>query len=728
MDMNYNINKLDEILKKLFKETLSKKNDKKLNELLNDLLEEKDSGLISNEYKTELSNYSKETIRLLVEKNILLSIENKALALHKSYWEVLKARTPRISVGILNHYFDTYISDLKKDKLPYYKTRTIDELNKVYDSEIQKTFNVFENNIQEIIDNSTSINLDHMENLNTNGRVVSIKEKMSEEKTKKGGIFLDKDSKIGYGKFVNKDELLNAINNIKSLPQQSKITIKNDKIDIDDLKVIVESIGQTLKVDKNEKVTKQDARIITSGSENKKAGNIFLGNKGIDLPNGEYVSVEEMTLAVNKFINEKENRVITKPTKVINIKGKFQQIAVAATLAISVLSAALLHKNNINNLNPNIIVSEVALDNEKVNTLNDLVLSSNNENIIESNEIEKDIVNPQPEVVTEPITEVVSVDQNIEENNIVEESEVKVEEVQQEQPVEVVESEITEVISENTEVSEQPTVIEEVIEPINQEIQSEMPPVVSENDIKQQEIKIEEVQEPIEQNEVPTVSTNEVPTVSINEIEETTNIENEIVSEPVVEQPIVEPIVETQPIVEPVVEQPILEQVVEPQQEVQPVVEQSNYTEGTVFQAKPYNMYSSDEIYQLAAIVGGEDNGTYEGALAVISTMCNRADSNNSDPLSQAKSEAYSAYGGEWYNSHINGGIPDHILSATIAGLAGTRNTTAVSFRGSNNSAPGRIQIGEPGRCNNYFDFLGGEVIMSYGDQISATETSGKTM
>ena len=139
-------------------------------------------------------------------------------------------------------------------------------------------------------------------------------------------------------------------------------------------------------------------------------------------------------------------------------------------------------------------------------------------------------------------------------------------------------------------------------------------------------------------------------------------------------------------------------------------------------------MYSSDQIYQLAAIVGGEDNGTYEGALAVISTMCNRADTKGSDPLSQAKSGAYSAYGEDWYNSHINGGVPDYILNATISALNGTRNTTAVSFRGSANAAPGRIQIGESGRCNHYFDFLGNQVIMSYGNQTSSVESNGKTM
>lgn len=137
------------------------------------------------------------------------------------------------------------------------------------------------------------------------------------------------------------------------------------------------------------------------------------------------------------------------------------------------------------------------------------------------------------------------------------------------------------------------------------------------------------------------------------------------------------------------------------------------YVEGTKFRATSYsNQYTKEEFYKLACIVAGEDSGSYEGALAVISTMCNRADLGiygGNDPLSVAMvPNQFTAYTGDdtistsnsLYAKYMSGRskIPDYVLQATSDALNGTRNTTAVSFRA--NDGKDRIQIGEGG---NYY-------------------------
>lgn len=141
--------------------------------------------------------------------------------------------------------------------------------------------------------------------------------------------------------------------------------------------------------------------------------------------------------------------------------------------------------------------------------------------------------------------------------------------------------------------------------------------------------------------------------------------------------------------------------------DVKQVDEIVNYTQGDVFKAQSYGSnYTDEEFIQLAAIVGGEDSGSYEGALAVASTMCNRADAGNwggNDPLTVAKApNQFVAYNGDLYNKYMNdpSSMPDHVVQATKDALAGTRNTTADSFRAGPGKG-GRTQIGDGG--NYYF-------------------------
>lgn len=133
------------------------------------------------------------------------------------------------------------------------------------------------------------------------------------------------------------------------------------------------------------------------------------------------------------------------------------------------------------------------------------------------------------------------------------------------------------------------------------------------------------------------------------------------------------------------------------------------YTQIETFKAQSYGQeYTDEQFMQLAAIVGGEDSGSYDGALAVASTMCNRADAGNwgggNDPLEVAKApNQFVAYNGELYNKYMSdpSSIPDYVVQATKDALGGTRNTTAVEFRGGPGTKGDRVQIGKDG--NYYF-------------------------
>lgn len=141
---------------------------------------------------------------------------------------------------------------------------------------------------------------------------------------------------------------------------------------------------------------------------------------------------------------------------------------------------------------------------------------------------------------------------------------------------------------------------------------------------------------------------------------------------------------------------------------VEDIASDSSYNEGEIFKATSYgHNYTEEEFIELAAIIGGEDSGSYEGALAVASTMCNRSDVGvwgGSHPLEVAKvPNQFVAYKGNLYNEYMSdpSSIPQHVIDATRDALAGTRNTTADSFRAGPGKSDNRIQIGDGG--NYYF-------------------------
>lgn len=372
MDYNYNRIILEQYLDGLFKYILEKYGVTELKTLFNDLIDGKESNLLNKNVQSEINKYSKDTIRLIIEKNILFSLENSVVSIKKTYWKVLKDRSPRINRVLLSHYYDKYI-DLLKNKQVIYKAETIEDLNKKYNDEIKNSM-MLNHNFDDIIKSTSNISLNHMENLNGNGRTISIGTK------RKGGIFLSRESNIGYGNFINKEEFINKIRKNKSY----KVTV-NGNIGSQDLEEIVNRISQRINISTNEK--NSNSRIIIDVNSNKKAGNIFLGKNGFELPSGDYVSVEELSLAINKFITEKNRK--TRKNRIIKTKEIFKKFAATAALAVSLLTTSI---SSVNNSNIQVVSAENSLDkfysNNEDETKNIIL---NEQNVIENNQTSAEI-------------------------------------------------------------------------------------------------------------------------------------------------------------------------------------------------------------------------------------------------------------------------------------------------------------------------------------------------
>ena len=374
MDLNYNLIFLQDYLKTLFKCILTNKGRNELKILLTDLMDGRESKVINSVIQTRLNNYSPETIKLIIEKNVVLSLENSVVNINKTYWGKLKDIYPNISKNFIILYFDKYIDFLKNPT--DYHTKNIENLNTTYDFAIKKSMKL-NTNFEEIINTTSNINLDHMNNLNGNGRTISI------GNNKKGGIFLSKDSNINYGKFINKDEF---INNIKSFSSKYKVITKKGKISNEELQKIVNNIKQTINVSDNEKIKNQNSKIITDTQLNKKAGNLFLGNKGIDLPNGEYISVDELTGAINNYIRERDKT--KEKFKIVKRKGVLKKAIAATLVAMSLLTVKVeaLDKN----VKSKIQTDEINDYDLKMveNIKKDTIVKSNFVNVIDKNNVE----------------------------------------------------------------------------------------------------------------------------------------------------------------------------------------------------------------------------------------------------------------------------------------------------------------------------------------------------
>lgn len=116
--------------------------------------------------------------------------------------------------------------------------------------------------------------------------------------------------------------------------------------------------------------------------------------------------------------------------------------------------------------------------------------------------------------------------------------------------------------------------------------------------------------------------------------------------------------------------------------------------------------YSASDFDLLCAITAQESSRSYEGALAVITCACNRAESakwrrNGSDPLSQYKAKGQFCYSidNNW-KKRLNGNYASYIKQAVTDALNGKRNHSYLSFRAAGHAT------GEPFGGNVYFDIL----------------------
>ena len=99
--------------------------------------------------------------------------------------------------------------------------------------------------------------------------------------------------------------------------------------------------------------------------------------------------------------------------------------------------------------------------------------------------------------------------------------------------------------------------------------------------------------------------------------------------------------------------------------------------------------YSDSEFDLLCAITAQECSSSYEGALAVITCACNRAEStkwakNGSDPLSQYKARGQFCYSiDSAWKKRLNGNYASYVEQAVNDALNGKRNHSYLSFRAS---------------------------------------------
>ncbi len=113
--------------------------------------------------------------------------------------------------------------------------------------------------------------------------------------------------------------------------------------------------------------------------------------------------------------------------------------------------------------------------------------------------------------------------------------------------------------------------------------------------------------------------------------------------------------------------------------------------------------YTASELELIYAIVAQEDNGSYEGALAVISSAMNRTESAQwgrlgGNALSQLTAPGQYCYSMDHYwKKRLNGNVPDYVVRAVSDCLKrGIRNHKYTSFRSRKGSQTGAsaIQIG----------------------------------
>ena len=94
--------------------------------------------------------------------------------------------------------------------------------------------------------------------------------------------------------------------------------------------------------------------------------------------------------------------------------------------------------------------------------------------------------------------------------------------------------------------------------------------------------------------------------------------------------------------------------------------------------------YSAEDFDLMCAITAQEDNSGYTGALAVITTACNRAEQNGTDPLTEYTKRGQFCYSiDRHWVKRLNGNYPSFVSEAVQDALNGARNHSYTSFRAS---------------------------------------------
>lgn len=109
---------------------------------------------------------------------------------------------------------------------------------------------------------------------------------------------------------------------------------------------------------------------------------------------------------------------------------------------------------------------------------------------------------------------------------------------------------------------------------------------------------------------------------------------------------------------------------------------------GTVKRVGNTYSYCEEDMYLIYAIVMQEAGGSYDGALAVITCACNRAESSKwgyigSDPLTQLTAKGQFCYSiDSYWKKYLNNNVSQCVRDAVRDALNGTRSHQFLSFRG----------------------------------------------
>ncbi len=131
-------------------------------------------------------------------------------------------------------------------------------------------------------------------------------------------------------------------------------------------------------------------------------------------------------------------------------------------------------------------------------------------------------------------------------------------------------------------------------------------------------------------------------------------------------------------------------------------IEEERYTDNASGKVD-LTLYSQEQLELIWAIVAQEDNGSYAGALAVISSAMNRTESARwsycgSNAMAQLTAPGQYCYSMDnYWRARLNGNVPEYVKQAVFDCLKkGIRNHSFTSFRSTKGSQTGAdaVQIG----------------------------------